>query len=127
MQLSGFDELSKKLNTMAEQYPKKRDQFLAQESQIILDRAKELSRPADTGKLLGAWERTKPKDGVAYVFNNTEYANHVEYGHRTRTANGLNNNPGKMVPGRKMLHKAILRSKHNFKEDAEEILGGLFE
>ena len=126
MQFTGFDELSKKLNTMTEQYPKKRDQFLAQEAEKIIGRAKS-ETPVDTGRLRGAWHRTNPEDGRVDVYNNTDYANHVEYGHRTRTANGLNNNPGKLVPGRKMLHKAMLTTKHNFKEDAEEILGGLFE
>ena len=126
MQLSGFMELNNKLENLAKQYPEKRDQFLAQEAETMLGRAKS-ETPVDTGRLRGGWHRTKPAGGIIDVYNNTEYANHVEYGHRTRTANGLNNNPEKLIPGRKMLHKAMLTTKHNFKEDAEEILGGLFE
>ena len=119
MQLSGFAELNKKLDNLAKQYPQKRDIFLAQEAETMLGRAKS-ETPVDTGRLKGGWHRTKPAGGGVDVYNNIDYANHVEYGHRVRGSDRL-------IPGRKMLHKAMLTTKHNFKSDAEEILGGLFQ
>ena len=119
MQLSGFVELNNKLENLVKQYPEKRDQFLAQEAETMLGRAKS-ETPVDTGRLKGGWHRTKPVDGSIDVYNNTEYANHVEYGHRVRGSDRL-------VPGCKMLHKAMLTTKRNFKSDAEGILGGLFQ
>ncbi len=48
--------------------------------------------PVDTSLLRDGWKVGNiKKKGNAYcieVFNNTEYANHVEYGHRKRAGNG---------------------------------------
>lgn len=115
-------ELEAKLKELSEKFPNKRDKFLAQEGEMLIGRAKK-NTPVDTGNLRNAWKRTKATGGKVTVYNNTEYAAHVEYGHRVKVHGKFT---GKVVKGRKMLHKAFSETKNNFRDDAQDILEGLF-
>lgn len=132
MKFGGFDEFDKRLARLAKQAPVKRNQFVAQEAEVLLGKAKENTPTGSPGApLKNGWHRTTVVDGVAVVFNNVEYAAHVEYGHRQK--------PGRFVPaigkrlkrdfvpGKKMLHRAMLQSGKSFKKDAEAILKGLID
>ena len=102
----------------------------AQMGETLVDRVKDLT-PVDTGNLRQSWKRTRPKNGRVEVYNNTEYAAHVEWGHRQRV--------GRYVPaigktlkkpfveGSHMLRDAVAETKGTFKEDITEILEGLPE
>jgi hypothetical protein len=121
---SGFDELDKKLADMATQFPIKRNQFLAQEAELLIAHAKE-NTPVDTGSLREGWHRTRAHGGQIEIYNNVEYVNHVEYGHRIKNRKGQWT--GKVVPGKKMLHMGMDTLKGNYKEDAKQILKGLLQ
>lgn len=130
MKLNGFKELDDFLSEIAEKLPEKRDKFLMQEAEVLLDAVRK-ETPTKTGRLKAGWKRTKPQEGSIEVYNNTEYVLDVEYGHRQE--------PGRFVPaigkrlkrnfvpGKGMLHKGLLNLKRNFKNDAEKILKGLFK
>lgn len=86
-------------------------------------RVKKLT-PADTGLLRRTWGSSAPAGGSVEVFNNTEYAAHVEYGHRV-VVHG--NDTGKVVEGVFMLKDAMEDSQEQFYKDAREILKRLIK
>ena len=53
------------------------------------------------------------------MYNNTEYANHVEYGHRTPK--------GGFVKGRKMLHRSMVGFKSKFLNNTRVIMRNLLD
>lgn len=127
-EFSGLDELIQRLDEAAKKVPDARDKFLAQEAELVRGDAVSLS-PVDTGNLREAWKRSAPDNGRVEVYNNTEYAAHVEYGHRQQV--------GRYVPaigkrlkkpfveGKHMLRDAVQQRQDSFAEDVEEILKGL--
>lgn len=130
IKIDGLDELGKRLETIARDYPQKRDAFLAQEAEMLAGRTKR-NTPVDSGHLRNAWKRTAAHEGRVEVYNNIEYAAHVEWGHRQE--------PGRFVPaigkrlkrdfvpGAKMLQHGVDESRAAFKSDAAAILRGLFD
>lgn len=130
MKLKGFEELDSFLTEMAEKMPEKRDKFLKQEAEVLLDVVRE-GTPTKTGRLKAGWQRTEPQEGSVAVYNNTEYVLDVEYGHRQEPGRFVPAIGKKLkrnfVPGKGMLHKGLLNLKRNFKNDAEKILKGLFK
>lgn len=127
-EFSGLDELIQRLDEAAKKVPDARDKFLAQEAELVRGDAVSLS-PVDTGNLREAWKCSTPDNGRVEVYNNTEYAAHVEYGHRQQV--------GRYVPaigkrlkkpfveGKHMLRDAVQQRQDSFAEDAEDILKGL--
>ena len=127
-EFSGLDELIQRLDEAAKKVPDARDKFLAQEAELVRGDAVSLS-PVDTGNLREAWKRSAPDNGRVEVYNNTEYAAHVEYGHRQQV--------GRYVPaigkrlkkpfveGKHMLRDAVQQRQDSLAEDVEEILKGL--
>ena len=85
---NGLDEWEKNLSrVIAKEYP---DEFLAMVIDIalqVLGKTKELT-PVDTGLLRNGWNIGDiEKRGDTYfieIYNNVEYAEPVEYGHRTK-------------------------------------------
>ncbi len=121
METFGFDQLEEKLQDILKKSPAIRDRFVAQEAELLLGRVKDNS-PVDTGHLRNGWKKTDSEAGSCTVYNNVEYAAHVEFGHRVKTKAGFT---GKVVPGAKMLHKGLQESEQTFKEDAGDIMKGL--
>lgn len=107
-----FAELNRKLASAVKNLPEVSNRFLDMEAEALVTRTKRLT-PVRTGHLRGKWHRHKAKNAKATVYNNVEYAGHVEYGHRTRG--------GGLVSGRYMLHKAMGEMNDNFEEDAEAL------
>ena len=118
VKFSGFDEINVTLDKVQQQGPAAIDSFLKKEAEVLRGKAQELT-PVDTGQLREGWQRTDPENGQIQVYDNVEYAAHVEFGHRTRN--------GGFVKGRKMLHRALLQAGKSFSEDAEAILRGLLK
>lgn len=116
---SSFDKFSGKLETIIEQGPDVVDRFLDQEAEVIRGRVQN-NTPVDTGLLRGRWSHTTASGGQCQIYNNVDYAAHVEYGHRTRN--------GGFVKGRKMLHRGMLQSGKAFEADCaaiyKKLLGG---
>ncbi len=119
MQLKGLDELLEKLNKIEDQRQIKINRFVAQEGEILKSLVAEKT-PVDTGLLREGWKRSQVAQGRTEVFNNTEYANHVEYGHRTRGGNGF-------VKGRKMLHRGLLEFSKTYKDHATRVVKDILD
>lgn len=130
LKIEGLDELNKKLTETLKKMPEKRNNFLKQSAENLIRYTKE-EIPVDTGALKNAWKKTNPYGGRIKVYNNTEYAAHVEWGHRIKKRNGewAKDSSGKIkfVPGQKMLHKGVEEMKTNFVEDSNDILGEIFK
>jgi hypothetical protein len=78
----------------------------------------------DTGNLRNSWKMRLVGLNRAEVSNNAEYAAHVEYGHRVKIHGKWT---GKVVKGKRMLHKAFDETKDNFTDDAMAILGAILK
>lgn len=122
IEFKGAEKLMAKLKTVASRYPQERDRFLKQEAEILLGRVKPLT-PVDTTRLRESWERTEPEGGSIDVYNNTEYASYVEFGHRVKIRGKYT---GTVVPGAFMLRDAMDTCAENFQADATRILARLF-
>nr|DAV17726.1 MAG TPA: putative tail component [Caudoviricetes sp.] len=114
MQFGGFDAFDERLVKIEEQGPKKMNQFIAQEAEVIRGKIQD-NTPVDTGRLKGGWKRSRAVQGKADIYNNVEYAAHVEYGHRTRGGKGF-------VRGKLMLHRGMLQAEKTFRDDADAII-----
>lgn len=115
----GWSEFRRKLGDAAKKLPHHKDKFLMQEGELLRGYAAN-NTPVDTGTLRNAWKRTNPDGDSIRVYNNTEYANHVEWGHRTgKDKKGF-------VPGRYMLRRGMKNAMDNFEEDTKDIVEGIF-
>lgn len=127
---SGFDEFNEKLSQLAKDGQIEINRFAGQEAEVILGKAKD-NTPTDTGQLKNGWQRTRAKQGTVTIYNNTEYAAHVEYGHRQepgRYVSAIGKRLKKdFVPGKKMMHRALLQAGKTFKADAEGYREGIDE
>ncbi|WP_085829390.1 HK97 gp10 family phage protein [Clostridium massiliodielmoense] len=90
---SGFKDMAKRFNKALDQRVIERwiREFLL-EMAFRAERKIKKRTPVDSGHLRRNWQvGNVEKRGNAYlveIFNNTEYASFVEYGHRTRNHNG---------------------------------------
>lgn len=119
----GTEKLNAKLKQIVQNYPREKNKFLKQTAEKLLTRTKKLT-PADTGKLRGSWQRSEPEGNSIDVYNNTEYAPYVEFGHRIVA---FGKDTGKVKEGVFMLRDAVDESSDNFVKDANEILARLFK
>lgn len=123
MKIKGMDSWLERIKTLKREFPKETGQFLLKQANAVIRDAK-LYTPVDTGTLRAAWHRTgktERKEFQQIVYNNTDYVNHIEYGHRLKRG-------GKIVgfiQGRRMLHKAMFNRKLNFYKDLEKMMGKL--
>lgn len=128
LEFSGFDELIQRLDEAEKKLPGARDEFLSQEAELVRGDAAELT-PVDTGNLCEAWKSSTPENGCVDVYNNTEYAAHVEYGHRQKVGQYVPAIGKRLkkpfVEGEHMLRDAVQQRQDSFAEDAEDILKGL--
>lgn len=124
-EITGFDQLDAKLQSILDQSLDKRNKFVAQQAELLNGRVKD-NTPVDTGTLRNGWHRGRAAKGAATVYNNTHYAGHVEFGHRIRKRGGgwAKDKKGRtrFVPGAKMLHKGLVETEQQFKTDAETIM-----
>lgn len=129
VQFGGFDKFGEHLDRIVKEGAAQRNMFVAQEAEVIIGHAKD-NTPTHTGTLKNGWHRSRAVQGVVTVYNNTEYAAHVEYGHRQtpgRYVPAIGKRLKKsFVPGKKMLHKAMLQAGKMFREDAEQIMENIF-
>lgn len=100
----GFDALEQQLTQMIEEeYPKEFEAMVIQLAYELQGRVKEKT-PVKTSHLRDEWKVGKiQKRGDEYyieVYNNVEYAEPVEYGHRTRGGKGF-------VPGSHMMEVSL--------------------
>lgn len=125
MELKGFKEFDKILDEIKTKAPQATEKFLMLQAEDLKKDAKELT-PVDTGTLKNAWQRENGKrlTGNTFsqiVFNMTNYANHVEYGHR------IGKSKTKFVKGKFMLRKALNVRQTKFYKDLKNFYGGLIK
>lgn len=121
----GFKEFDKILDEIKTKAPKSTEKFLMLQAEELKKDVKELT-PVDTGTLKNSWQRENGKrlTGKKFtqiVFNMTDYAAHVEYGHRT------GRNKTKFVRGRFMLRTAVAMRQIKFYKDLKNFYGGLIK
>lgn len=104
MKLSGdWEKLAKKLENLATDTPQKVEMTLKQVAEQTIKEVKE-ETPADTGQLRIGWHRENGEGLKQIIYNNVEYVNHVEYGHRVVYYGKKTNS---VVPGVFMLKKTM--------------------
>lgn len=112
MNLSGdWEKLAKKLEKLANDTPQKVEMTLKQVAEQTIKEVK-TETPADTGQLRMGWHRENGGGLKQIIYNNVEYVNHVEYGHRVVYYGKKTNS---VVPGVFMLKKTIDRIEPVFK------------
>ena len=125
MELKGFKKFDKILDEIKTQAPKSTEKFLMLQAEDLKKDVKELT-PVDKGILKGSWHRENGKKltGKKFsqiVFSMTDYAAHVEYGHR------VGRNKTKFVRGRFMLRTAVAMRQIKFYKDLKNFYGGLIK
>ena len=104
MKLSGdWEKLAKKLEKLHTDTPQKVEITLKQVAEQTIREVKG-ETPADTGQLRMGWHRENGDGLKQIIYNNVEYVNHVEYGHRVVYYGKKTNS---VVPGVFMLKKTI--------------------
>ena len=124
MKLSGdWEKLAKKLENLATDTPQKVGITLKQIAEETIKEVKG-QPPVDTGQLRMGWHRENGGSFKQVVYNNVEYVNHVEYGHR---AVYFGKDTGKVVPGVFMLKKTIENLEPVFKDNIGSTIRAEFE
>lgn len=104
MKLSGdWEKLAKKLEKLHTDTPQKVEMTLKQVAEQTIREVKG-ETPADTGQLRMGWHRENGEGLKQIIYNNVEYVNHVEYGHRVVYYGKKTNS---VVPGVFMLKRTI--------------------
>ena len=125
MELKGFKELDKILDEIKTKAPQATERFLMLQAEDLKKDVKELT-PVDTGTLKISWQRENGrrltgKKFTQIVFNMTDYAAHVEYGHR------IGRSKTKFVRGKFMLRTAVAMRQIKFYKDLKNFYGGLIK
>ena len=112
-EISGIDNFIKNITEAQREFPKELQKLMERYGLKILKGAK-LKTPVDTGQLRNNWTLEKD-DLYVKIFNNTEYAIHVEYGHRTRGGRSY-------IEGVYMLKATYEKEIDNFSQDLQTLL-----
>lgn len=125
MELKGFKKFDKILDEIKTKALQATERFLMLQAEELKKDVKELT-PVDTGTLKNSWQRENGKrlTGKTFsqiVFSMTNYAAHVEYGHR------IGRNKTKFVRGRFMLRTAVAMRQIKFYKDLKDFYGGLIK
>ena len=125
MELKGFKKFDKILDEIKTKAPQATERFLMLQAEELKKDVKDLT-PVDTGTLKNSWQRENGKrlTGKAFsqiVFNMTDYAAHIEYGHR------IGRSKTKFVRGRFMLRTAVAMRQIKFYKDLKNFYGGLIK
>jgi len=129
MELKGFKEFDKILDEIKTKAPQATERFLMLQAEEMVGELKNKNKiltPVDTGLLRDSWQRESEKKitGKKFtqiVFNMTNYAAHVEYGHR------IGRSKTKFVRGRFMLRTAVAMRQIKFYKDLKNFYGGLIK
>nr|DAY13138.1 MAG TPA: putative tail component [Caudoviricetes sp.] len=129
MELKGFKEFDKILDEIKTKAPQATERFLMLQAEEMVGELKNKNKiltPVDTGLLRDSWQRENGKrlTGKKFtqiVFNMTDYAAHVEYGHR------IGRSKTKFVRGRFMLRTAVAMRQIKFYKDLKNFYGGLIK
>ena len=126
MELKGFKEFDKILDEIKTKAPQATGKFLMLQAEELIGDVKELTPVGKSGHLKGGWQRENGRrlTGNTFsqiVFSMTDYAAHVEYGHRAGRSKT------KFVRGRFMLRTAVAMRQIKFYKDLKNFYGGLIK
>ena len=112
-QIKGLDKFIISLNEMDDNFNSDLQKIVEKHGGKLLRNTKQRT-PVDTGQLRRSWELEK---GDLYVklMNRTEYAQFIEYGHRTRGGKSY-------VEGVYMLKTSFEKTEKDFTNDLEKLL-----
>ncbi|MBO7712165.1 MAG: HK97 gp10 family phage protein [Methanobrevibacter sp.] len=102
--ISELKKLRDKIKEFSHEEKKKLCENIAKETATVLLRRVKQKTPVDTGNLRRNWNISSqllPNGYESTVYNQTEYAPYVEYGHRVKKKNGFG-----WVKGQYMLTKS---------------------
>ena len=111
-QIKGLDKFIISLNEMDDNFNRDLQALVEKHGGKLLRNTKKKT-PVDTGQLRRSWELEK---GDLYVklMNRTEYAQFIEYGHRTRGGKSY-------VEGVYMLKTSFEKTKKDFNRDLDKL------
>lgn len=125
MKLKGFEEFKKILEDIKKKSPQQLGKFLTKQA-MKLEREVKENTPVDTGILRSGWQReTESKTFERVIYNDVEYVNHVEYGHRIKKKEKKNKK--KFIPGKYMLHNAVRKIEDEFYSDLDKKFGDVIK
>lgn len=130
-EIKGFENLFNDVNFAEENVEKEFRKTVNKVSNVV--KAKAIMRTPvakkDGGTLKRSWHFRTRNALEGIVYNNTEYALHVEHGHRTRQGTGKNPKPnGKLfVEGRYMLTKALEETEDEMRDIVFDMFDELFK
>ena len=112
-EIKGIDNFLKGIDNIQNNFHGDLQRLIEKHGGILLRNTK-MKTPVDTGQLRRSWELEK---GDLYVklYNNVEYAQFVEFGHRTRGGKSY-------VEGVYMLKTSFEKTKKDFTNDLEKLL-----
>lgn len=122
MKIDGMDDWLKKIETLKKEFPKQTGRFLMMKAEEVIAETKR-NTPVDTGTLRNTWQRENGGSFRQVVYNNTSYANHIEWGHRVVRGKKTVG----FAKGRRMLHKGIIKVRMNFYRDLDKVYKNLIE
>ena len=133
MEVDGLDRFLRTLENSSEEFQEEARKATKKLTARVLRKVK-LKTPvgADNGGTLRRTWRSKRIDDFTYqIYNNTEYAPHVEFGHRTRLGTGTSPNykpKGRIrfVKGQYMLKKAIDETSKGKEFEFETLIENLW-
>lgn len=107
-----FKDFENKIDDLKSQFPKRLSTFMKLQAEETVGNAKNFT-PVDTGSLRGGWQRSNISGSKfgQIIYNDVEYANHVEFGHRVGRSKSV------VKPGVYMLKRAILIREKKFIKD----------
>ena len=124
MKLSGdWEKLAKKLEKLHTDTPQKVGMTLKQVAEQTIKEVKE-ETPVDTGQLRMSWHRENGGSFKQIIYNNVEYVNHVEYGHRVVYYGKKTNS---VVPGVFMLKRTMDKLEPVFKDEIGSTIKAEFD
>ena len=111
-EIKGIDNFLKDINNIQGNFQGDLQKLVEKHGGILLRNTKQRT-PVDTGQLRRSWQLEK---GDLYVklYNNVEYAQFIEYGHRTRGGKSY-------VEGVYMLKTSFEKTKKDFENDLEKL------
>ncbi|EQK42769.1 hypothetical protein C672_1713 [[Clostridium] bifermentans ATCC 638] len=140
MKIEGLEDLERTLENSSKNFEPEAKKALSRIGNTLLRKVKLKTPVAEDygGTLRRSWKMKYEERLVVSVINDSEYAPHVEFGHRTRLGKGGNSkNPKykykpksdgiKFVEGRYMLTRSIEEVEKEIEEDLEIIIDNLWE
>lgn len=127
--ISELKKLRDKIKKFSHEEKKKLCENIAEETATVLLRRVKQKTPVDTGNLRRNWNISSqplPNGYESTVYNQTEYAPYVEYGHRVKKKSGFG-----WVKGQYMLTKSEFETSKLYTKivdkNVDKSLGALFK